>query len=431
VPTEWKCATIVPIFKSGDKKISSNYRPISLTSVISKTVEHVIVAHIWNHLDYHQLLSNNQHGFRKYLNCTTQLLHTFDRLAKHSSLSDDVYLISFDFQKAFDSVPHRRLITKLKSYNLDFRIVRWIENWLNQRTFRVRVGEYFSDEGRAPSGVPQGSVLGPLLFLLYIDDIADDIKYCDVRLYADDTLLIGTVKQNEHWKIQYDIDILNNWATTWCMKFNIDKTFLIKTGNVETIMSEFTLGDQQIRQVPYVKYLGVIIHSNLNWDVHVDNIMNRANKSLFMIIRALFYANPKTKLLAYNTCVRSILEYASPVWNSMKQSLVKKLEAVHRRAIRFIYRIPKRDSIADICTANGIPSLADRRASIDKSTLNKIEAGLFHLPLRDYIAINESYNTRGKTISTYSTKKQYRNSFFPRMRPHIQTLDLCTTTLSD
>jgi hypothetical protein len=135
--------------------------------------------------------------------------------------------------------------------------------------------------------------------------------------------------------------MMDKWATTWGMKFNVNKTCLMKIGFDQSVPSEYVLRGQPLHFTPYVKYLGVIIHNTLKWDCHIDKITVKANRSLFMINRALYYGNPKTKFLAYNACVRFILEYASPVWSPTKQSLIRKLEAIERRAIHFIYRVPK------------------------------------------------------------------------------------------
>jgi hypothetical protein len=182
-------------------------------------------------------------------------------------------------------------VSKLRPFNLDCKLVDWIKKCLDQRTFKVRVEGHLSDEGQAPSGVPQGSVLGPLLFLLFLDDISENIRFCDIRLYADDTLLIGNVRPNETWKIQHDIDMLDNWATTWGMKFNVNKTCLMKIDFDQSIPSEYALRNRPLHFTPYVRYLCVIIHNTLKWDYHIDKITVKANKSLFMINRALYYVN--------------------------------------------------------------------------------------------------------------------------------------------
>ena len=189
MPDVWKRATIRPIYKGGCRSDAHDYRPISLTSIIAKTLEHVICSSMWQHINDYGLLKDNQHGFCKSLNTTTQLLHVVHKAAEDYDQKKEHHMISFDFSKAFDRVPHNLLIYKLKSYNFDKRCINWIEEWLHRRSSVVSVNGLLSEEFHVRSGVPQGSVLGPLLFILYVNDMSEDIKNSDCRLYADDTIL--------------------------------------------------------------------------------------------------------------------------------------------------------------------------------------------------------------------------------------------------
>ena len=427
IPAAWKEATIVPIYKAGDKSQPSNYRPISLTSCISKTLEHLIVHHIWSHLDCHGLLSNSQHGFRNNLNCTTQLLHTYHKMVSLSTKNPrhDTLAVSLDFAKAFDSVPHRRLSTKLKAFNIDESVLSWTTNWLSDRKFRVRVGSSLSSEGYAESGVPQGSVLGPLLFLLFVDDLRDSILHSDLRLYADDTLLIHSAPPADQWKIQSDLDALSRWSDTWCMKFNLSKCVVLKVElphQVPKPAPTLQLNNQPLTVTQYMKYLGITFQQDLKFDRHISNTITKANRVLYRLMRCLHYAQPKCKLIAYKTCVQPILEYASPVWSPSRKSQISTLETIQRRAVRFIFRIPKYESLSDTLTKNGIPPLMERRALIDKYTLSRIETRAYNIDIQDYIEVNKAYETRGKTLVTFNKSAIYRESFFPRMRHLVQTV---------
>ena len=322
VPTDWKTAYICPVFKGGNRQIASNYRPISLTSIVSKTLEHVVASEMWKHIDEHNIISSNQHGFRKHYNTTTQLLHVTHNALKARDQRDPYHMISFDFSKAFDKVPHNLLIHKLTEYKFNNNIVAWIKEWLNKRTSIVTVNAQVSSEMNIASGVPQGSVLGPLLFLLYINDISNNIKHSECRLYADDTLICANLNRVNTQQLQEDIKSLENWSQTWCMPFNANKCTHIELGK-ETPSIELFMHGQKIPQSNRLKYLGLTITWNTKWTEHISNITKKANKTLGMLRRCLKGAPEKLKIISFNTVVRPILEYASPLWSPCNLSQIK------------------------------------------------------------------------------------------------------------
>ena len=188
VPTDWKTANVTPIFKRGDREIPSNYRPISLTSISCKALEHIIVSSIMGHLDSQHLLAKEQHGFRKGRSCETQLALFVHDILDSGDRHVPVDAIFLDFRKAFDKVPHSKLLVKLKAYGIHNNVIGWIKDFLYNREQRVVLDGISSDAVKVTSGVPQGSVLGPLLFLLYINDINTVVK-SKIRLFADDAVL--------------------------------------------------------------------------------------------------------------------------------------------------------------------------------------------------------------------------------------------------
>ena len=187
-PEDWKKAHVTPIFKKGKKDNPANYRPISLTCIISKLMEHIIVSALMKHLEGNGLLHSNQHGFRSQRSCDTQLVDLSHQLvsALHDGTQTDV--IALDFAKAFDTVPHTHLLFKLERLGVDSATRGWISSFLHGRRQRVLLDGEKSDEAAVLSGVPQGSVIGPVLFLAYINDLAQGIS-SDVRLFADDTII--------------------------------------------------------------------------------------------------------------------------------------------------------------------------------------------------------------------------------------------------
>lgn len=217
VPKDWKEAVVSPIFKKGNRASPENYRPVSLTSICCKVSEHIITSQTLRHLDHNKILKDCQHGFRKGRSCETQLLITSHDLASILNRHSQVDVAVLDFAKAFDKVPHARLIQKLWYYNLDKNVIGWIKSFLSQRTQRVLVDGCQSEDAAVLSGVPQGTVLGPLLFLICINDITENLE-STVRLFADDCLVYREIRSMTDIRIlQDDLNKLDDPLVEWPM----------------------------------------------------------------------------------------------------------------------------------------------------------------------------------------------------------------------
>ena len=283
----------------------------------------------------------------------------------------------------------------------------------------VTVNGRSSSEMVVTSGVPQGSVLGPLLFLMYINDLPNCVSGADCRLYADDTLLGMDTTMNDFSALQDNVTALFNWSKTWGMPFNPKKCAHMVIGNEEA-QSTLTIDGAKIPKVANMKYLGVTIQSNLKWDSHILNITKKANKTLGMLRRCLFRANPKTSITAYKTVTRPILEYASQVWSPYTKSLSGQLETIQRRAVRWAYRLYGLDSVSQAMCENEIQTLEERRIDLDKKFLAKVECGLYGINLRDYVIVNSAYNTRHGIVNPHFGCDQFKNSYYNRMRTQIK-----------
>ena len=234
VPLEWKEANIIPLFRKGSRNKSVIYMPVSLTSVICKLLESIIRDHIMDFLIKHILINSSQHGFLKSKSCLTNLLCFFEEITKWVDEGSPVDIIYLDFQKAFDKVPHQRLILKLKSHGIGISIINWIEQWLTDRRQRVVVDGEVSNGKPVLSGVPQGSVLGPILFLIYINDLEEGVT-SKILKFADDTKLFRKIKGNgDKQQLQDDIDKLIKWSEKWQMLFNFHKCKCLHAGHGNT-----------------------------------------------------------------------------------------------------------------------------------------------------------------------------------------------------
>ena len=246
VPTQWKKALVTPIFKKGDKHCPANYRPVSLTAVCSKLCEHVIAKSIMNHLEENKLLCDNQHGFRKMRSCESQLIQFVDELAKSLVGGRQVDVAVMDFSKAFDVVPHQRLLRKLEFYGIGGSSLVWIEDFLTGRTQQVVIDSEFSVVAPVTSGVPQGSVLGPILFLSFINDMPECVS-SKCRLFADDSIIYREVRTDRDCtQLQDDLDSLEHWEKTWGMCFNPSKCNIIHVSRKKEQYCKSTISRAQI-----------------------------------------------------------------------------------------------------------------------------------------------------------------------------------------
>ena len=212
VPAEWKLAHVTPIFKSGDKHDPGNYRPVSLTSICSRLLETLVKDSIMTHMETNNLFTKHQFGFRGGHSCVTQLLHTFEEWSKAIDDRHSVDVLYLDFRKAFDTVPHQRLLKKLNAYGISGHILNWIEHFLKERKQRVSISGHLSDWADVLSGIPQGSVLGPTLFLIFINDLPDRVNSL-VKIFADDTKMYSIINdQSDIDSLQKDLDNLAEWS---------------------------------------------------------------------------------------------------------------------------------------------------------------------------------------------------------------------------
>jgi len=368
LPNTWTHATVCPIYKKGSRTLPENYRPISLTSIPCKIMEHIIVSQTWKHLNRHNIITSNQHGFRTGMSCETQLIeaiHDWTTILNNGQGQIDVILL--DFSKAFDVVSHTCLLNKLHSYGITSETNRWIKSFLTSRTQEVLINGTSSNTAIVTSGVPQGTVLGPLLFLIYINDIEQQLQ-SNIRLFADDSALYREIKTKDDAKIlQKDLFLLQNWADHWQMKFNIKKCKILKITKRTTHKINFkyamattspcieptpqeilqiantTLslktkpsGYSSLEEIDSDRYLGVYLDKNLNFNHHTDEISKKATKLLNLCRRNLHMCSPSIKETAYKAIVRPHLEFASSAWSPHTNRNINKLENVQRRAARFI-----------------------------------------------------------------------------------------------
>jgi len=431
-PDEWRKACITPIYKKGSKEDPANYRPVSLTCVVSKVMEHIIVSSMMRHLEGNNLLHDNQHGFRRNRSCDTQLLDFTHNLMTSMQAGNQTDIIVMDFAKAFDSVPHTHLLFKLRRLGVDPDTVEWIKSFLQGRSQRVLLEGASSSEVPVLSGVPQGSVIGPVLFLVYINDLSQGLT-SDIRLFADDTVLSREVKtQDDAIALQQDLHKLEVWSNRWSLKFHPKKCQVMRVTRARTtITHRYTLFDTELQQSDQVKYLGVNFSSDMKWNAHIDAVKSKANSKLGFLRRNVRIASTRLKSQLYTTVVRSNLEYASTVWSPHEAKLTNSLEATQRRAARWVLqRYDRRASVSQMLTELGWLTLAQRRLHSRLVMLYRISHGLACVP---HSFLSHPPNTRHSRYNhthTYALlparTNYYKYSFFPSTVSHWNALPLDT-----
>jgi len=342
-----------------------------------------------------------------------------------------------DFAKAFDKVPHRRLLYKLDYYGIRGSTNDWIKAFLSNRTQTVVLDGDSSDSADVLSGVPQGSVLGPVLFLLYINDLPDNIR-SSVRLFADDCVLYKHIYSDaDCHSLQEDIDRLAIWEKTWLMKFNASKCHTLRVSNQnKLVLHDYKLHDLVLESVSSAKYLGLTFTNNLSWSHHISNITSKASKTLGFIRRNLALAPKRTRTIAYGSLVRPQLEFASPIWSPYTDSDISKVEKVQRTAARWCSkRWRKQSHVGEMLEDLDWPTLEKRREVTSLSLFYKIHHNQVSIDKDSYLYPLSKSRTRSSTNHPFQYQRfqcytdSFKYSFFPRVIPLWNALDQGTVSL--
>lgn len=417
VPDDWKIAKIVPLFKSGNRTIPGNYRPISITSISSKLLEHIISSSLMTYLDSIDFFYAHQHGFRRSFSCETQLADFTHDILHYMDENLQTDAIFLDFSKAFDRVPHNLLLLKLSALGIPSNIISWIENFLTGRKQFTTANDRQSPLTSVTSGVPQGASLSPLLFLIYINDLPNNIK-SKLKLFADDCVIYNPIRSPaDNIILQEDLDTISSWCEKSLMPLNLSKCKILSFSRKHSVAScAYNINSIPIEPTNSYKYLGLHLTSSLSWVTHVETICAEASRTLGYLRRNLKTASAEIKKLAYLTFVRPKLEYASSIWHPSQAYLSDNLESIQNRATRFItaqysYNV----SITSLKNSLDLPSLASRRIISRLCLLHafyyhpRSRSALLITPTRTSSRLSHSHpiaRIKGRTSSTSS-------SFFP------------------
>ena len=323
LPDDWSKAKIRPIFKNGSRTDAANYRPISLTSVCCKVMERVVKDFLSDHLRANNIITASQHGFLAKKSTETQLLECVNDWTGSLNRHENVDVFYMDISKAFDVVSHPKLLYKLKKYKITGKFFNWISAFLSTRTQCVNIGKFMSTEETVSSGVPQGSVLGPLLFLLYINDLPEVVKASTVKIFADDTKLYLSRPKDMTFDALYDdIERLLEWTAENQLGIAFHKCNMLHLGQ-NNPKANYIFEDCQIPAVQVVKDLGVFVSDNMKFDVHVSKICAKAHRMCGLIFKCFMCRDYDFLLSIFCTFVRPIWSIARrygrhKAWRTLK-----------------------------------------------------------------------------------------------------------------
>ena len=341
VPDQMKIARVVPLFKADDQSLFTNYRPVSVLPSFSKFLERIIYNRLYDYLTNLHILCDNQFGFRKNHSTTLALIDLHEKISSaidHGELAVGVFL---DLSKAFDTVNHSILFDKLEHYGIRGLALKWIKSYFSNRLQFVEYNGYVSYRANIMCGVPQGSILGPLFFLLYINDIINTSTILQLILFADDTNVFVSHKDKDYLTniLNAELNKLSIWFRANRLSLNLKKTKFIvfKPSQKRTNQTiQLLINNQKIDQVKETVFLGVIMDENLNWKSEISHVANKVSKCTGIIRKSSFYLSTKTLRTLYFSLVYPYLFYCNLAWASTYRTNLIRLEILQKRVIRTI-----------------------------------------------------------------------------------------------
>lgn len=414
-PKRWKIAHITPILKSGDRSRCENYRPISILCCFAKLFESLVYACLYNHVK--PIISDKQHGFVKNRSTVTNLLEYKNFLCRGFASSGQIDAIYTDFSKAFDKVNHTILCKKLAFYGIRGNLLRWISSYLSNRSQLVALKGYLSLPVSVSSGVPQGSHLGPLFFVLFINDLIERLA-CHCLLYADDLkIFTKIVSKNDCLALQSDLCTISDWCKINKMDLNISKCCVISFSNKrDKVIYNYTIEGQVLKRTTVVKDLGILFDDRLSFKPHYQHITTKANKVLGFVLRSTKgFKKSYSQLYLYFALVRSILEYGSPIWSPFYQVHINDIERVQKKCLKVL---SYRQHFGRACTSYDerlskfrVQSLEIRRKYFDLVYLYKIVHFMIDSSvLLSNITLNTKYSQRRSTRVSLFALHTYKNN---------------------
>ena len=343
LPNDWKLANVVPIHKHGEKTYVEHYRPISLLSLISKVLERCI----FNNIKYHVYDQINpcHNGFMYGKSCITQLIEVLERIGRELDRGRQIDVLYLDMSKAFDKVSHAKLLDRLQEFGFGGSILKWFSSYMSNRRQQTIVHGVTSTSIPVTSGVPQGSILGPLLFLLYENHLSNAVSNSRIATFADDTKIFKTINSiSDASALQYDLSNFEKSSTNVNLALNVSKCKVLRvTRKHNQIVYPYKLHDTLLESSDCERDLGILTSTDLSWSKHVDYQCAKASKTLGYVRRSTFdVTDAAVRRSLYLTLVRTQLLYGSQIWAPQTINLIQRTERLQRRATKYILNLPFR-----------------------------------------------------------------------------------------
>ena len=422
-PNIWKKANVMPIHKKGPKGDINNYRPISLLSVVGKVFERIVFKYVYNHFKENFIISIHQSGFLPNRSTITQLLEVYHHFCKAVDENKEIRVIFLDISKAFDKVWHKGILFKLQQCGIGGSLLKWFSDYLKDRMQRVVVNGRCGEWGKITAGVPQGSVLGPLLFIVYINDISQAVSHCNIRLFADDTCLFINVDNRVTTAIKIDEDLqsINQWSKQWIISFSPAKTKSLIISNKRDIHLHppVHLDNIIVEEVKSHTYLGLQFSHDLKWKKHIDSVAIKARKRLSAMKPLKYKLDRKALQIMYSSFVLPLMEYGNVVWGGSFDCDFAKLEKINTDAMRLITGATAKSNISKLNAETAFLTIRERSEDAILVMLYKVKSSLSPKYLTDLLPPENSkviqYSLRNnKDIKVPFTRLEvFKRSFFP------------------
>lgn len=421
-PHQWKFANVFPLFKKNSRELKVNYRPVSLLSSLSKLCEKVIFIRLYNFLLEIRFFYKFQSGFRPGDSTINQLIYICHQIYTALENGLEARMVFLDVSKAFDKVWHKGLLYKLECLGVRDPLLSWIRSYLSNRQQRVVIEGQNSEWVNINAGVPQGSVLGPLLFLIFINDITQDLA-CQSFLYADDTSLLDIVESasDSNHKLNSDLDKISAWSSKWLVTMNASKTrsMTFSAKRVKQVHPQCIMHGELVEEVDVHTHLGLTFASDLSWSNHISNIYLKASKKLNILKSLKFKLNRSTLAIFYKCFVRPNFEYADVIWDNCSEFDSQLLEDLQYDAAKVVTGAMKGTSRSDLLNELAWEDLLSRRRRHKLILFYKIINGFAPSFLLDLlpplVSTRSRYPLRSadKFSLMPARTNRFSNSFFP------------------
>lgn len=414
-PDKMKMAKVIPMYKSDDEHAFNNYRPVSLLPQFSKILEKLFNKRLVNFIEKHKIIHESQYGFRAKRSTSMAIMEAVEGITDSLECRKSAIGVFIDLKKAFDTIDHSILLNKLERYGIRGVAWNWIDSYLKERQQFVRMGEFKSDYRTIVCGVPQGSILGPVLFNLYINDIFKVSKLVQLILFADDTnIFFASEDYNTAIEVMnVELRKLKNWMDVNKLSLNLSKTKAMVFGN-QNVNHELPIvvNGVEIKKVTETTFLGITIDSKLSWKTHIRNIRRKLSKNIFMINKAKYFLDLKALYVLYCCLVQPYLTYGIEIWGNTYKSSLLPLFKLQKRAIRIIHKVGYLDHTNRLFASSELLKLPDLVTYSNAQVLYRASRQTLPMSLQRFFTVREGrYNLRGENNFVVRAVRTTRKSF--------------------